>query len=226
MDQYMKKELSLASVGHKKPFWTRKSICSLTVSVGIIILLLFLIFGQFETNKFLAHRLDSLSKTVKNQGTRLNQQRRNITKLSHQVKVFEKRLIEQNHRYLLQLKANLTLHVENIAKLEEKVTNSSLKVELHKQEVKKHLADIDQTIEDLRNKNISVFKHCYSSTDSCKKGSRGNKPYWRACRTTLLPKEKSVSYVYCMVIENSTVGLNSYVGLYLVHSRVQYSCCQ
>ena len=70
----MKKELSLASVGHKKPFWTRKSICSLTVSVGIIILLLFLIFGQFETNKFLAHRLDSLSKTVKNQGTILNQQ--------------------------------------------------------------------------------------------------------------------------------------------------------
>ena len=241
MYQYMKKEfssLSSACVGWK-PFPTRKLIYALVIAVPIIFALLYLA----RDNSLLAHRLDVLSETVKNQGIRLDQQ---ISSLSQQVKIVKEKLIadevmiEQNHKYLLQLRENFTLML-HYAK-SEGVTNSSFQDELYKQEVKKHLSDIDraiesfqimkkhlsdidQDIENLQNKqemkkhvaneslqnqqemekrladinlaiekmSNSVFKHCHSGTESCEIGSRGDAPYWRACRTNFLPIKEPVS---------------------------------
>ena len=195
MDQYKKKEPSLTGVGRKKLFLTRKLIYALVISAGTI--LFFVLVLKFE---FLGHRLHGLSETVNNQGTRLDQQRRNITSLENQVRTLEERLkadeeaIEQNLKYLFQLKENLTLYcAKSIAKLEKKVTNSSFMVELHKRKMKRHLADINQAIKNLQNKSNLVFKYCQYSTDSCKIGSRGDGAYWRACRTTFLPIEEPVS---------------------------------
>ena len=186
--QYGQMERTAGVTNHKK-------LCTSKVFVfgalGFTVLCI-LIVMWYNTNQVMADDVTELDEKLSVMNDRIQQNaEREATDIA--------KIRKDISGYLFQLQQNLTQmwskHADDLAELQQQDTNSSHLMELHRQRLEQLKNQLDNARVHL-NKEIgqavNIFEHCKSIVDSCVVGTRGDGPYWKACRTKFFPKEEQV----------------------------------